>query len=715
MGRRSTPSNRRPIPAPSPGLGLEELVARLQDLRGLSSAERQKIIPEGMSFLDWVEGLCEPKDGSAGLRVDGKPFRLDNRPAMRWIYEQIPSTEKEAYQHQLVVMKCAQVGFTVMEMLAAIYLGLRFAPSTVGMFLPDVALTGKKSTERFMPIVRSVPQVHALMTQDDLDGGGRRAGEGNVGARRIHESLFLFGWTSGRASTESMPMDVLSFDEVQEISLQQIEKTMERMSASPIRYCLMGSTANWPESDIHFHYLKGTQHRFHTRCRVCNSLEPLDEYFPACIRWDPDAIDPVTERLGSHRYVCPEGHWIDDPQDGEWIAKFPDNWVTSCHFPQFLSPTISANEIMRKFTESTDKKNFYNRVLGKPFLDPAQVPVNLAHMAACVAAGKAAGLKWKAGARHTFMGIDQMGNFNVVMIKERLPDGRQGVVHMEEVYHADPFMRCSELMDQYGVDVCVVEINPNYNDAKRFSGRHPGRVFICDSFGSLPDDMLKWGDAPKLDTSEKRTDAEERDRWTVRVDQYKTMQVAMARFTANPPLCLFPDDQELFQDVDEGGRMQRAAVAPRAFFQFTKTALVVEKRDEEGGTNAYKRVVRKISIDPHWSYANQLCEVAWARSHGSAIIWVPQTTVAAGALGVKETASMVEAVNRNMPGLPVSVLSMLNEGDRNRGELCGKCTAYPLDTDGKTPSRSTCEERRLLVMASDPACPLYVEAMQTYG
>ena len=103
------------------------------------------------------------------------------------------------------------------------------------------------------------------------------------------------------------------------------------------------------------------------------------------------------------------------------------------------------------------------------------------------------------------MGIDQMGNFNVVMIKERLPDGRQAVVHVEEIYAEDPFMRCSELMELYGVAVAVAEINPNYNDAKRFANRHPGKVFICNSFGNLAEGMIRWGDAPKLDVSDRRT------------------------------------------------------------------------------------------------------------------------------------------------------------------------------------------------------------------
>src|SRR3546814_1736979 len=126
------------------------------------------------------------------------------------------------------------------------------------------------------------------------------------------------------------------------------------------------------------------------------------------------------------------------------------------------------------------------------------------------------------------MGIEQSGNFNVAIIKERLPDGLQAVVHLEDIYtkqtkenpNVSPFDRCDELMDQYGVQCCVIESLPNYNDAKRFAQRHPGRVFLA-GYGQLADDMLRWGDAPKLGVSERRTSEEERDRYTVTLDQYK--------------------------------------------------------------------------------------------------------------------------------------------------------------------------------------------------
>jgi phage terminase large subunit GpA-like protein len=130
-----------------------------------------------------------------------------------------------------------------------------------------------------------------------------------VRRRRIGKSLYIFSWTSGRTTTESVPMDVLTFDEVQDMTLGQMEKTRERLSASRVRFTVMGSTANWPDLDINHWYKRGTQHRFHTECPTCGVKKPLDEYFPQCIKFD--------DEIGDHRYVCEAGHWIDNPQAGE--------------------------------------------------------------------------------------------------------------------------------------------------------------------------------------------------------------------------------------------------------------------------------------------------------------------------------------------------------------------------------------------------------------
>ena len=245
-------------------------------------------------------------------------------------------------------------------------------------------------------------------------------------------------------------------------------------------------------------------------------------------------------------------------------------------FTYIVRTELTEQVAFTDYNTATDMKNFFNRKLGKPYTDPSQVPVTLEHLAHCVEVGKKLGIQWKSRARGCYMGIDQMGNFNVHVIKERLPDGRQAVVHVEETYGADPFARSSELMELYGVSVCVVEINPNYNDAKKFASRHRGKVFICDSFGNLKEDMVVWGDAPRLNATDRRTDEEARDRYTLRMDQYKCMQVSMARFTAKDPMCVFPDPQGLAQEVVEKGQLQSVAVLPRTFHHFTNTALVAE-------------------------------------------------------------------------------------------------------------------------------------------
>lgn len=656
----------------------------------------QRVIGEDETFLQWCERL--ERDG---LKVDEHPFTLSNRPSMRFLYDLIPSTRKQAYGRVVVMQKCAQVGFTVMEMLAAIYLALKFGPCKVGMYLPDMKLAGAKSTERFMPIVRTVPAAYERMVKDDT-GARKKGGEGNVLIRNMGTSRFHFLWTSGKAMTESFPMDVLSFDEVQKMTQSDIEKTRERLSASKVRFTLMGSTANILDEDINAWFKKGTQHQFHTRCPSCGESNILDEYFPDCISYDPDRPRVIqradgTEATvpGDYRYVCHHcGGWIDDPQDGEWVAKNPDAEIISVHYPQFLSPTISPREIIEAYNTADDMKEFYNHKLGKPFNDPTQVPVNLEILNDCARLGMEAGLVWKPRARGTFMGIDQMGNFNVAIIKERLPDGRQAVVHLEYIYtsptkenpEASPFDRCDELMVQYGVQCCVIEMLPNYNDAKRFAQRHLGKVFLA-AYGQINDDMLRWGDAPKLDVSERRTSDEERDRYTVMLDQYKCMQVSMARFVKR--LCLFPDPAALVQEVLEKGVRQMMQVCKDlAFLHFTKTALVAEKDDKE---KKYRRRVVKVGIDPHTSYANMLCDVAWARAHGTSMFVLPDAPAEA-----PERVAMKDA----MPGLPDPVLQMVER--LPPGEICGRCIHFD-------PATKMCTERRLIVGPRDPACPLFID------
>jgi len=643
----------------------------------------QTVIGKDETFLDWCDRLA-----ADGLKVDGLPFKLDDRPTMRWVYSLIPSTVEEAFGKRLVLMKCAQVGFTIMEMLAMIYMALKFMPCKVGMYLPDRNLAQIKSSERFMPVVRTVPVAHRMMMEDPSGVRGGKTGEGNVMVRNMGPSRFYFLWTSGKGATESVPLDVVSFDEVQEMAIADMEKTSERMSASRIRFTLMGSTANWPDRDIHFFYKKGQQFQFWTECESCGTYQILDDHFPNCIRLR-DGVSIVNGKpveKADYRYVCHEcDEVIADPQRGEWRPTNPDADIISVHYPQFLSPTISPREIIEAYFNADDMKNFFNRKRGKPYLDPSQVPVNLEMLNECAELGMEMGVIWKQRATGTFMGIDQMGQFNVVLIAERLPTGHMAIIHAEEIYADEPFERCDVLMVQYGVQCCVCEALPNFNSAWSFAKRHPGKVFIA-GYADISDEMLRWGDS-RLNRQDLKTDEDSRVQYTVTLDQYKCMQSALSRIQKRT--CVFPDPMGLVQEIREKGLQSVIPILKdRVFMHFTRTALIAEQDEEQ---KKFRRRVVKVGIDPHFSYAFMLLFVAFARAHGTSGFILPDSQ--------KELTPVAAAVEKAMPGLPSAVVNMMHL----TGEVCGRCVCFE---DG------VCSERKYLVNATDPGCPIFLESSE---
>lgn len=665
-------------------------------------------IPADVTFLNWVESLAEesidPATGERrpGLLVDGKPFTLADRPTMAWIYAQVPSNAEEARRMTMTLRKCAQVGFTVMEMLVAVYFALKFDGTKIGMYVPDMTLARTKSSKRFLPIVRSVPDAYRALLEGNA-GAGRGKTEGNVTTRMIGRSPVHFLWTSGKTATESNPMDIVTFDEVQGMKLNDMEKTLERMSASDFKFVLMGSTANWPNEDIDYWYRRGSQHRFHTRCPECGVEEPLDEYFPECIAFDQYTPDRMTGVPGDYRYVCRKGHWIDDPQAGTWKPDNPDALLDkslSIHFHQMLSPTITPREIYEAYLNAVDPKNLYNRKLGKPWLSPDEVPVTLAHLEACVEAGAAAGVQWKQSARDTFMGIDQMGGFNVVIIKERAPDGRQHVIHIEHIYSDSPFDRCSQLMKQFGVRACVVEQLPNFNDAVRFANRHKGRVWLCNGYGKMEDGYVSWGDGPKLDVSQRRTSEDDQARYTVRIDQYKAMEMSLRRLVQTK--CLFPNPQELVQDAIVNGRRQPVALLKDVYFRdFTSVALVIERKDPR--ERMLRASVRKVGLDPHSAFANMLCDIAWVRAHGTASLILPDLEP-----------DDDPALQLGLPGLPVEHAKAIAAINRGADQRCQNCASYRPLPDVKGPSgpipMGLCQAYEVERRAIDAGCPEFSAA-----
>ncbi len=657
-------------------------------------------IPENVSFREWCEDL-----GRKGLKVDRKPFKLSNRPALVPIYDAVPTTREEASRRRLIIQKATQLGLTVWEVLADIYMAKKWGPINIGLFLPDQSTAAFKSEHRFMPIVRSAPDIlYQLTHRIDEQGSSKKIGEGNILTRQIAESLLMFLWTSGKVTTESRPMDVVSLDEVQEMLLADIDKVLARMGDSDVGFALMLSTANMPDLDINFWYQQGTQEVWNTRCLSCNALSDLSDpagTFPSrsisfnvgqvpAAAAGPEGASPRDAPLNDYVWTCPIcDHHIPDPQHGEYVVGNPgaSPLVRSFLLPRTISPRMSPRDMIEGFGRAKtgdQKKSFYNRTLARPYIDAEQLPVTMAHCMAAVEAGRVAGIVWEASGSGYYMGIDQMGGFNAVIIKKRLPDNRQAVVHVEAIYGTDPFARCDDLMAQYGIEICVLEQLPNFNEARRFANRHPGRVFLTTQYADNAADAIRWGD--DLSDSDRQTQAEDRNRYTVTLQQYKCMQTSLVR--VRDKHCLFPDPNLLEQDIIENGATRRIPILnDLVFMHFTKTALVVDTHKDLRKPVAR---VKKIGIDPHFSFALMLCDVAWARRHGTSMFILPE---AVGATRPDE--SIARKVEAAMPGLPAHVVGML---DQVPSGSCGACSAF---------RNGRCIERDLNVGLRDPGCILF--------
>ena len=658
-------------------LGLAKSAAR-------AGYDRLGSIPAAMTFRQWVDDL-----GAKGLKVDGLPFTLNDRPALAALYDAIPTTIEDARRCSLAVMKGAQMGMTVWEMLADIYMALKFEPAVIGMFLPSRELAADKSDRRFMRVLRTIPTLYDRLVQRMQGDAMTKIGEGNKLTRVMGESTFLFLWTTSATQTESRPMDILSFDEVQEMDLADIDRTMERMSASRIRYTLLLSTANVPERDIHYWFLQGTQNAWHTMCGGCGRETDLSLHWAG-----PNGRMLVVDyNTGQHPgapmndwvYICPHCKaWIPDPQRGRFIELNPGAGVVSYHYSQIISPTITPRdmaEAWRRADTGDRRKSFFNRKLGRPYVDPEQMPLTMADCLAASAEGVRLGLKWQTSGQCCYMGIDQMGSFNCVIIKTRHPDGRQAVVHIEAVYDHDPFARCDVLMKQYDVAMCVVEQLPNANDARRFANRWRGRVFLADYAGDYKADMIVWGD--QVSRSDRKTAEEDRSRYQVRLQQYKAMQSSLHRIKELG--CVFPDPAGLEAEWRVGVERKTVLLLRDAVYvHFTRTALVVEEDDD---TRNRRAKVVKLGMDPHWSFANMLCDVAWSRAHGTGVLIVADS---------KADHAADELAMRN-PGLPVQVVEMVRAG--SAPETCGACTNC---------RAGACEERGFTVGLADPACDFFI-------
>jgi len=547
----------------------------------------------GNSFALWAQ--------FSGLEVDGHKFDFDKHRYLLPLY--LDNCQ------ELILIKAAQMGATVYMLLYLIWFA-RYHQVKTGLFFPTSDGVTKLSKDRLASLLDSSQELRTAV-RSDADTLALKHID-NVHGKK--SSLYML-YLGGQASKDSVPLDIVCFDEVRLVQEVDIDQALERISHSTYKMRRFMSTAGMPNMDIHQRFLRGTQHHWHIKCNCLDGFVPSDT-FPDCI------VD-----TGKEVYLrCPKCKMrINDPQLGSYIAHNPTAEAHSYHISQLISKFISPKEIWDFYQKTTNKKEFFNAKLGRPYVDSENQPVTTDTMENCINTDT----KWavdyassKELRKNCAMGVDQMGGYNYVVIANRSADGKKRLVHLEIIESSNPrywengkpvtpFTRLYSLMKEYDVGMCVIDALPNYNEAADFARAFPGRVFLA-HYGDSGVDIVKWHDKVKPREQIRKGSREIKLKWQVTMHRYMSIDYMLQEFVERNIDIPHPD--ALVQTVRnfESGRFDAEPICRTRFFKML-ASLVRQQKETDPDTGKYKMEWVYTQGDPHFAHAMNYANVAIER------------------------------------------------------------------------------------------------------
>lgn len=380
-------------------------------------------------------------------------------------------------------MKSAQMGITEIGINRAFYI-LDILKRDVLYVLPTAMNATDFSKARFSVALKLSKYLSELFT-DTNTVSLKQAGTTN---------LYIRG-SRGDSNLKSIPVSELILDEVDEMDQKQIWLALERLSGQT-RKCVWGiSTPTIPNYGIHKLFQTGTQEHFVFQCPHCSKHTEL--VWPECIEVIGETVNDV--RCHQSYLKCKEcKHKLEHKAKPDWLAKGlwnvtaqnanPD--IRSFYINQLYSFTVTPGEIVvahyRGLGDEAANKEFHNSKLGLPFIgEGAQVTEK--QIDDTIKKHTTNDARPKIGGRRLItMGVDQ-GKFSYWVICEWFVDGLSSDINVAAhcrvlafgKFLEDDWRKLDELMREWQVLACVIDADPQINEARRFAKKFAGYVWLC--------------------------------------------------------------------------------------------------------------------------------------------------------------------------------------------------------------------------------------------
>jgi hypothetical protein len=518
------------------------------------------------------------------------------------------------YSAGFSLFKPAQVGYTVAMMLFLCWLCIGEKGLQIGFFFHNKSKLEDLIQTRFNKIVE-MPQIQQYIKPKAVN---------NTRAKQIHNSIIRFLYTEGEGGVDSVPLQVLIFDEVRLMDHSAVEGAKYRAARQSIRAFFYGSTAGTPTDPMAKVFNKSDQQRWHSQCEGCQCKTSVTTAGVPDSRYGKDAADfdapaglpltnidipqfirPIplerhTDPKITHEYFCYHTGQTIDPLNGGFVAHNPGSAILGFHFGACLSPLTPATEIQYKFENDVDRKEFWNATMALANVGASGALVNSAHTTAARELGAALELEWGDASQHgsLFAGIDcRTEELHVVI------GSKEAVVHVEVIQGEQGFQKLEELMARFGVSFYILDYKPQTTLTLPYARRNPRAALANYSQGAT----VRW----RKEQSDWDISEDVRETKIVLIDRTKGIKHAMSEFTLGKvAVPLMPLYQNNFVDRHRKAHIEYDVA--EEFLDGLRNLVVVQKPKEQKLQSSKQKVIvageteetiANLNYDPHFAHA----------------------------------------------------------------------------------------------------------------
>jgi len=383
-------------------------------------------------FHEWVKDII----------LDGKLFTYDR-------HEYLIEPYKDNHPYQ-VEEKAAQMGLTSKAMLRVFY-GARYGGYRGILYLfPSKSDVTDFSKGRIDPLINDNPDTIGKWLKDT----------DSANIKRVWNAFLYLRGMKSRVGLKSIPVDLTVFDELDEASQNAVDMAVERMAHSEFREILKLSNPTLPDYGINKAFQETDQKYWLLKCEKCGDYTCLEDTFPDCLK-------TVGGRVIRACHKC---HAELNPSIGRWIAKRPA--ITDkrgYHYSQLFSHFVDPADVLHQFRTTSNLTDFYNLKIGVAYVEATNRLSVQEILSLCGNEGVASQDEGPCS-----MGVDQGKDLHVI-IGKRHKDKAGKIMHLG-VYR--DWEELDGLMKSFHVGRCVVDALPETRNARAFSERFRGKVYL---------------------------------------------------------------------------------------------------------------------------------------------------------------------------------------------------------------------------------------------